>query len=167
MLVCAGWCSVCHFVLISSCAIQPETTPWRPCLTQHPGCNYTHTHAHTLPNLSKFILCQTDTRTSTGVCFQRRCDLNCLSLKLTLIALTVLLYGNRGLGRGWRGWGGKGKVGEQETGQWKSMLSTPAESTHTHTHTDSDCRLCHLSLLMLSCIQMLKSARESDHMNIT
>lgn len=38
-----------------------------------------------------------------------------------------------GGGEGWRG--GGGKRGEQEMGQWKSMLSTPAESTYTHTHT--------------------------------
>lgn len=71
--------------------------------------------------------------------------------------------------------GGDGDGGvEGERGRWGNRKRASERaccqlqlSPHTHTHTDSDCRLCHLSLLMLSCIQMLKSARESDHMNIT
>lgn len=152
----AGW-RVCHFVLISSRAIQPETTPWRPCLTQHPGCNYTRTHTHTLavPNLSKFILCQTDTRTSVGVCFQRRCDLNCLSPKLSLIVLAVLLNGNVG------GWAVlKGRWGENGGNRkWASeraccqlQLSPP---TRTHTDRDTGCRPSHLSLNAFRCLKVL------------
>lgn len=101
---------VCHFVLISFWAIHPKTATRRPCLTPatwvqlQRNTTHIHTHMHTgnhrLPNLSKFILCWTDTRTSVGVHFHRRCDLNCLSLKLSLIVLTVLPYSN---GQGWLG----------------------------------------------------------------
>lgn len=131
----AGRHRVCHFVLISYWAIQPETAPHRPCLTLHLGCNYkpirhAHTHKHTLPNLSKFILCSTDTRTSVGVCFQRRCDLNCLSLKLSLIVLAVLLYGNgRGVAEFMLSYSYSRKQGSERPCSHLQL------SPHTHKHT--------------------------------
>lgn len=94
---------------------------------------HTHTHMHTgnhrLPNLSKFILCWTDTRTSVGVHFHRRCDLNCLSLKLSLIVLTVLLYSN---GQGVAGFMWSYSYSRKQ-GSERPCSPSPAESTHTDT----------------------------------
>lgn len=130
---------VCHFVLISFWAIHPKTATRRPCLTPATWVqlqrNTTHIHAHMhtgnhrLPNLSKFILCWTDTRTSLGVHFHRRCDLNCLSLKLSLIVLTVLPYSN---GQGVAGFMSSYSYSRKQ-GSERPCSPSPAESTHTDT----------------------------------
>lgn len=90
-----------------------------------------------------------------GVCFQRRCDLNCLSLKLSLIVLAVLLYGNGG------GAGGGGLAGfmlsysysrKQASERPCSHLQlSPHTQTHTHTLTQAgrDTRTCFLPLRAL------------------
>lgn len=130
---------VCHFVLISFWAIHPKTATRRPCLTPatwvqlQRNTTHIHTHMHTgnhrLPNLSKFILCWTDTRTSVGVHFHRRCDLNCLSLKLSLIVLTVLPYSN---GQGWLG--SCGAIVTAGNRAVKGHVVQVQLSPHTQTH---------------------------------
>lgn len=130
---------VCHFVLISFWAIHPKTATRRPCLTPatwvqlQRNTTHIHTHMHTgnhrLPNLSKFILCWTDTRTSVGVHFHRRCDLNCLSLKLSLIVLTVLPYSN---GQGWLG--SCGAIVTAGNRAVKGHVVRVQLSPHTQTH---------------------------------
>lgn len=106
------------------------------------SCNYRgilHTHNHKLANLSKFILCKTDTRTAPGARFQGRCDLNCLSLKLSLIVLAVLLYGN---GRG-RLVGFRLRYGySRKQGSERSCSLNPAESTHTEIHKNTNSYMC-------------------------
>ena len=67
------------------------------------------------------------------VCFQRRCDLNCLSLKLSLIVLTVFLYGNgRGVARFMLSYSYSRKQSSERP--CSHLQLSPHTHTHKHTH---------------------------------